>query len=204
MPVHRRSGVDQRPGDRAGAGQLSRQPEPVVVEPQHGHVADRASGLVVGPVLHLGSGQLRMLGQQPGQPGQVAAVEDVAAFHLKVEPGPAGEPVLPGQRQLRRGQHERARDRVDPRDRIGVAALSGAQKILGLALELAQVRPGRQVSHDVSLITRWSATGPEENVTLDGCYLRTEVDSVLPATQRHPPPPDAHRSRPRRSQPTSG
>jgi hypothetical protein len=37
----------------------------------------------------------------------------------------------------------------------------GAQKVLGLVMELAEVGPDRQVSHDVSLITRWSASGPE-------------------------------------------
>jgi hypothetical protein len=88
-----------------------------------------------------------------------AAVEDVAAFHLKFEPGPAGESVLQGQRQLRRGQAEPAGDRVDPRDSIRVAALSSAQQVLGLAMELAEVGPGRQVSHDVSLIARRSTSG---------------------------------------------
>jgi hypothetical protein len=79
--VHGRAGVDQRFGDAAGAGQLAWQPEPAVVESQHGHVAERVSSeLVIAPVLHLGGGQLRVLGQQAGQPGQVAAVEDVAAF----------------------------------------------------------------------------------------------------------------------------
>jgi len=53
--------------------------------------------------------------------------------------------------------------------------------------ELVQVGPGRQVRHDVSLVTRWSAAGPEENVTLTAsCYLLTEVDSVLPADPAAP------------------
>jgi hypothetical protein len=58
---------------------------------------------------------------------------------------------------------------------------SSVQKVLGLVLELAEVGPGRQVSDDVSLIARWSAAGPEENVISTACYVLTEVDSVLPA-----------------------
>jgi hypothetical protein len=53
-------------------------------------------------------------------------------------------------------------------------------------MELAEVGPGRQVSHDVSLITRWSASGPEENVNSTACYVLTEVDSVLPADPAAP------------------
>jgi hypothetical protein len=47
-------------------------------------------------VLHLGGGQLGVLGQQAGQAGQVAAVEDGAAFDFELELGPAGEPVVAG------------------------------------------------------------------------------------------------------------
>jgi len=123
-----------------------------------------------------------MFGQQPGQAGQVAAVEDVAAFHLELELGPAGESVLPGQRQLGRGQDEPAGDRADPRDRIGFAALSGTQKVPGLVAELAEVGPGRQVSHDVSLIARRSASGPEENVTFNGLQ-RADGGGLCPARE---------------------
>ena len=143
-----------------------------MVEPQHGHIAERVSPqLVVAPVLHPRGGQLRMLGQRPGQAAEVAAVEDVAALHLQLEPGPAGEPVLAGQRQLRRGENEPVRDRADPRDRAGVAAVGGAQQVLGLVAELAEVGPGRQVRHDVSLVTRWSAAGLAESVISNGLLL---------------------------------
>jgi hypothetical protein len=56
------------------------------------HLGDLGVGseLVLAPVLHLGGGQLGVLGQQAGQPGQVAAVEDVAAFDFELELGPAG------------------------------------------------------------------------------------------------------------------
>ena len=134
-------------------------------------LTSRPAALTVGPVLHLGGGQLRVLGQQPGQAEQVAAVEDVAAFHLELDPGPAGEPVFAGQRQLRGGQDDPARDRADPRDRAGAAALGGAQKVPGLVAELVQVGPGRQVRHDVSVVTPWSAPGPEETVITNGLVL---------------------------------
>ncbi|MGB6579669.1 MAG: hypothetical protein WBF34_17305, partial [Streptosporangiaceae bacterium] len=42
-----------------------------------------------------------------------------------------------------------------------------------------EVGPGRQVSHDVSLITRWSASGPEENVTFNG-LLRADGGGLCP------------------------
>ena len=119
---------------------------------------------MIRPVLHLGGGQLRVLGQQAGQPGQVAAVEDAAAFDFELELGPAGKPVLTGQRQLRRGQDDPIADRADARGCFRITALGGAQQFLGLMAELAEVGPVRQVSHDVSLVTRWSAAGPEENV----------------------------------------
>jgi hypothetical protein len=131
-PVDWRSGVDQRFGYRSGAGQLGGQAEPVVVEPQHHDVPERLAALPVSPMLHLLGGQLGVLGQQPGQPGQVPAVEDVAALDFQLQPGPAGEPVLAGQRELGGRQHELVRDCVDPRDRSGVAALGGVQQVLGL------------------------------------------------------------------------
>jgi hypothetical protein len=46
--------------------------------------------------------------------------------------------------------------------------LSGPQKILGLMAELAEIGPGRQISHDVSLIAQRPAPGPEENATFNG------------------------------------
>ena len=47
-------------------------------------------------------------------------------------------------------------------------------------MELAEVGPGRQVSHDVSLIARRSASGPEENVTFDG-QLGADGGGLCPA-----------------------
>src|SRR5581483_7442679 len=108
-------------------------------------------------------GQLGVLGQQPGQAGKVAAVEDVAALDLQLQPGPAGEPVLAGERELSGSQHDAAG--IDAPDRGRVAALGGVQQILGLMAELVQVGPGRQVRHDVSLVAPWSAAGPEEIAT---------------------------------------
>src|SRR5262249_6289685 len=64
---------------------------------------------------------------------------------------------------------ELVRDCVDPRDRTGVAALGGVQQVLGLVAELVQVGTGRQVRHDVSHITPWSAAGPEESVIIAAC-----------------------------------
>jgi hypothetical protein len=77
-------------------------------------------------VLHLRGSQFRALGQQAGQPGQIAAVEDVAAFDFEFELGPAGEPVLAGQRQLRRRQDDPADDRTDARGGFRVTALGSA------------------------------------------------------------------------------
>jgi hypothetical protein len=68
----------------------------------------------------------------------------------------------------------------------GIAAWGGVQQVLGLVAELVQVGPGRQVRHDVSLATPWSAAGPEEIVITMACYLLTEVDSVLPADPAAP------------------
>jgi hypothetical protein len=62
-------------------------------------------------------------------------------------------------RQLRRRQDDLAGDRADARDCFRVTALSGAQQFLGLVAEPVEVGQGRQVSHDVSLVTRWSAVG---------------------------------------------
>src|SRR4029077_16076586 len=115
-----------------------------------------------------------------------AAVENVAAFDFQLQLGPGGEPVLPGDRELRRGQHDLARDRIDPGDRVGVAALGGVQQVLGLVAELVQVGPGRQIRHDVSLAAARSAPGPEEIVTTWACGSKREVDSVLPADPAAP------------------
>jgi hypothetical protein len=82
---------------------------------------------------------------------------------------------------LRRGQDEPVRGRAHPRDRARVAALGGAQQVFGLVAELVKVGPGWQVRHDVSLVTPWSAAGPEEIVTRSAVGSMTEVDSVLPA-----------------------
>jgi hypothetical protein len=162
--VNGRAGVDQESGDGAGAGQ----PEPVVVEPQHGHVAERVSSeLVVAPVLHLRGRQLRVLGQQPGQPGQIAAVEDVAAFDFEFELGPAGEAVLAGQRQLRRRQDDAAGDRADAHGGFRVTALGGAQQIPGLVAELVEVGPGRSGITSPSS-PGGSAAGPKESVIYNG------------------------------------
>jgi hypothetical protein len=60
------------------------------------------------------------------------------------------------------------------------AALSGAQKILGMVPELTEAGPGRQVSHDVFLIARRSAPRPEENVTLNG-LPRADGGGLCPA-----------------------
>jgi hypothetical protein len=186
-PVHGRASVDQGFGDGAGAGQLGWQPEPVVVESQHGHVAERVSSeLVVAPVLHLGGGELGVIGQQAGEPGRVAAVEDLAAFDFEFELGPAGEPVLAGQRQLRRGQDDPAGDRAEARGCFRVTALGAAQQFPGLVAELVEVGPGRQIRHDVSLVTRWSAAGPERSVICNGLLPLAEVDSVLPADPAAP------------------
>ncbi len=158
-----------------------------MVEAEYGYVAERVSALfVVAPVLHLGGGQFGVLGQQARQPGQVAAVEDGAAFDFELELGPAGEPVLAGQRQLGGGQDDPAGDRADACGCFRVAALGGAQQLPGLVAELVEVGPGRQVSHDVSLATRWSAAGPEENVISYGLLVLAEVDSVLPADPAAP------------------
>jgi hypothetical protein len=94
-------------------------------------------------VLQLAGGQSGVLGQQPGQPGQVPVVEDVPALDFQLQLGPAGEPVLAGERELRGGQDDPVRDRPDPRDRGGVAALGGVQQVFGLVAELFQVGPGR-------------------------------------------------------------
>src|SRR5262249_39486107 len=89
-------------------------------------------------------------------------------------------------RQLRRGQDDLLADRVDARGRFSVTALGGAQQLPGLVAELVEVGPGRQVSHDVSLGTRWSAAGPEENAISYGLLVLAEVDSVLPADPAAP------------------
>jgi hypothetical protein len=60
------------------------------------------------------------------------------------------------------------------------------QQVLGLVAELVQVGPGRQVRHDVSLVTPWSAAGPEEIVITMASYQITEVDSALPAVPAAP------------------
>ena len=52
--------------------------------------------------------------------------------------------------------------------------------------ELVQIRAGRQVRHDVSLIAPWSAAGPEESVISSACCPVMEVDSVLPADPAAP------------------
>jgi hypothetical protein len=59
--VDRGTRFDQRPGDSAGAGQVTGQAEPAVVEPQHRHVAERSGGLVVAPVLHVDGVHVRMV-----------------------------------------------------------------------------------------------------------------------------------------------
>ncbi len=168
MPVDRGARVDEGPGDGAGTGKFARQAEPVVVEAHHRDVAERLAVLPVGPVFHRPGGQFGVLRQQPGQAGQVAAVEDVAALDFQLELGPACEPVLAGERQLCRGEDEPPGHRPDPRGRAGIAALGGVQQVLGLVAELVQVGPGRQVRHDVSFATPWSAAGPEENVIRNG------------------------------------
>src|SRR5450631_311935 len=109
VAVHRRASVDQRLGDGAGTGKLTRQPEPVAVKPHHRDVAERLGAHAVRPVLHLPGRQLWVLGQEPGEAGQVAAVEDIATFYFELELRPAGESVLAGERQLCRGEDKPAR-----------------------------------------------------------------------------------------------
>jgi hypothetical protein len=98
-------------------------------------------------------------GEQRGQPGQVTAVQDVAAVHFQLELGPAGEAVLAGQRQLGRGQADPVAGGADPRDRAGLAVPGGVQQVFGLVPKLVKVGPGRQVRHDVSLMTRGPRPG---------------------------------------------
>jgi hypothetical protein len=68
-----------------------------------------------------------VLAQQPGQPGQVPAVEDVAAFDFQPEPRAAGEPVLAGHRQMRRRQDDPVTHGPDPGGRLGVTVLGGVR-----------------------------------------------------------------------------
>jgi hypothetical protein len=182
LPVHRCAGVDQGLGDGAGARQLARQAQPLVVEAHHRDIANRVGAvLVVGPAQQLGAGQLGVLGQQPGQAGQVAAVEDRAAAHFQGEPGPAGEPVLTGERELGRGENEPVGHGVDACDRVGVAMFGGAQQVLGPVPQLGEVRPGGKVGHGVSFGAPRSASGSKEIVTEATFCSMVEVDSVLPA-----------------------
>ncbi|GAA4304570.1 hypothetical protein GCM10023178_11790 [Actinomadura luteofluorescens] len=73
------------------------------------------------------------------------------------------------------------RDGVDPRRGFAVALLGVPQEFLGLVAELVQVGTGRQIAHDVSLVTPWSACGAEEIVIVTALRGDMEVDSVLPA-----------------------
>jgi hypothetical protein len=42
---------------------------------------------------------------------------------------------------------------VDPRSRVRVAAPGGVEQVYGLVAELIKVGTGRQIRHDVSLVT---------------------------------------------------
>lgn len=54
---HPLGGRGHAAGVGCGDGLDVRACEPVVVEPQHGHVPDRVGGFVVAPALHLRGGQ---------------------------------------------------------------------------------------------------------------------------------------------------
>jgi hypothetical protein len=73
-----------------------------------------------------------------------------AGGDLVPEPGPAGEAVLAGHRQLRAGQGQRVRHRPDAASGRGVARLRGAQQVPGLAAQMIEAGPGRKIRHDVS------------------------------------------------------
>ena len=66
------------------------------------------------------------------------------------QPAPAGKSVLARERKLSGRQRDLARDRPQPAQRAGVAAVGGSVQLAGLAAELIEVGAVGKLGHDVS------------------------------------------------------
>lgn len=125
--VNRRACVDQRARQRVGARDIAPDATRGVVA-QHRHVPQRGRPVgVIAPMLHRSYRELGLVAQQRAQPCGLAAVEDLAAKDFCPQLRPACEAVLARDGELRRGQHEAVRNRLDASQRCSVAGASGAQ-----------------------------------------------------------------------------
>ena len=86
---------------------------------------------------------------------------------------------------MRGGQGLRGGNRPDAARGRGVARLGGAQQVAGLAAQVVQAGTGRKIDHDVSFTACDPRGGPTREIAVS-CYLRTEVDYVLPADPEAP------------------
>jgi hypothetical protein len=123
--IDRSACVDQGLGDLAGPGKLAGQAESLVVKADHCDICQWVGGLVIRPVDHPLNRQAWIVGEKRRHTGEVTAIENVAALHFGLEPGPAAESVFAGERQLRGRQDLSFRHCPDSRDGLAVAGRQG-------------------------------------------------------------------------------
>ncbi len=115
-----------------------------VVETQQGDVAQWRYP-VIAPAGQRRRGEAGPLGDEPGETGNITAIQELTSLDLGLESGPACEAVFSSQSQLGRGKGDRAADGVNAAERVGVPRARGVVHVLRLQAQPVKIGAGREL-----------------------------------------------------------